>query len=156
MMKALMKKRMQQRLQKRLLLASAVTAACVACLILCRALFRERRAIAEIYHKTRLVKRIDLSEAEEGDFTLPSLPNVVFRVYDDGSIAFVRSDCPDQICVQTGKLSRRGQIAACLTNEVYIRIVSPSEVGGEETDIVLDEEAGPLDDAGHSYDMGQV
>ena len=42
-------------------------------------------------------------------------PNVVFEVRD-GQIAFVKSDCPDQVCVRVGFIGRSGQMAACLPN----------------------------------------
>ncbi|GHU88362.1 hypothetical protein FACS1894202_04300 [Clostridia bacterium] len=54
-------------------------------------------------------------------FSLDRLPNVTFEV-KDGKIAFVHSDCPDQICVHSGFLSVSGQTAACLPNRVAIRV----------------------------------
>jgi len=53
---------------------------------------------------------------------LESLPNVKFRI-QDGRIAFVESDCPDQICVRTGFIGRHGQTAACLPNRVSIIVI---------------------------------
>ncbi|NLT13859.1 MAG: NusG domain II-containing protein [Clostridiales bacterium] len=149
-MKRLRRKRNENRL---MLAAVAVVVSCAAFLALKYALRGNRGVIAEIYHKTRLVRRIDLRSAKESVFSIPGLPNVIFRVSADGSIAFERSDCPDQICVRSGKLSRRGQIAACLPNDVYIRLVLPSEAVGDDDDIVLDEEAGPLEAAGNSYEI---
>ena len=81
-------------------------------------------AYAEVYYKSQLVKTVSLSEGNEESFSLDELPNVVFHIYDDGSIAFVESDCPDKICIRSGKLVFVGQTAACLPNEVYIKIVS--------------------------------
>ncbi len=143
-----------KRLNNQLLLtAAAAVLACAASMALYCRLRKTRCAIAEIYHQTRLIQRINLMTAQEGSFSIPQVPNVLFRVTGDGSIAFERSDCPDQLCVLSGKLSRRGQIAACLPNDVYIRIVSPREANDEDTDIVLDEEAGPLEAAGYSYEI---
>jgi hypothetical protein len=79
---------------------------------------------AEIYYKSQLVKTVTLSEGIEESFSLDKLPNVVFHLYDDGSIAFIESDCPDKICIRSGKLHLVGQTAACLPNEVYIKVVS--------------------------------
>ena len=66
---------------------------------------------------------IDLSEDRE--FVIESLSNVRFKV-QDGRIAFIASDCPDQICVRRGFLHRPGQRAACLPNRVSILIESGS------------------------------
>ena len=49
---------------------------------------------------------------------------VVFEI-KDGQIAFIESDCPNQICVGTGFLGRSGQMAACLPNNILLFIVSP-------------------------------
>ena len=94
---------------------------------------------ADIYYRSELILTIDLSAAEAGDFSLPQLPEVVFRVYPDHSIAFIQSDCPDQICVKTGKISRPGQFAACMPNQVLVKIVSPSGFtsGGDGPDVVI-------------------
>ena len=42
-------------------------------------------------------------------------------VYTDGRIRFAEADCPDKICVLTGKLSMVGESAACLPNGVLIK-----------------------------------
>ena len=56
------------------------------------------------------------------DRTFYIIPNVIFEV-EDGQIAFVKSDCPDQICVRTGFISRGGQMAACLPNGLVLSIL---------------------------------
>jgi len=40
----------------------------------------------------------------------------------NGSIRFSHAECPDQVCVHTGWISRPGQIAVCLPAGVMIRI----------------------------------
>lgn len=55
-------------------------------------------------------------------FYIESIPNILFEV-SNGQIAFIKSDCPDQICVDTGFLSRSGQMAACLPNGTVMRIL---------------------------------
>lgn len=79
---------------------------------------------AEIYYRSERVKTVALTPGREESFSIPQELDVVFRLYEDGSIAFVRSDCPDQVCVHSGKLSLAGQQAACLPNLVYVKIVS--------------------------------
>lgn len=91
----------------------------------------EKGKYAEIYYKSRLVERIDLAAAAEGEFSVDEVPDVVFRIYEDGSIAFIRSDCPDKICINSGKLSKNGHFAACLPNEVYVKIVSEDKPGAD-------------------------
>lgn len=93
--------------------------------------------IAEVYYRAVLVKTVDLSAGESETFALEQLPNVVISVYSDGSIAFIQSDCPDQICVQAGHLHLAGQFAACLPNQIYIKIISKGVGGTGAPDIVI-------------------
>lgn len=43
---------------------------------------------------------------------------------EPGAASFLSSDCPDQICVRTGKLTKPGEAAVCLPAGVSLRIVS--------------------------------
>ena len=63
------------------------------------------------------------------------IPNVMFQV-KDGQIAFVKSDCPDQICVRAGFLRRAGQMAACLPNGLVLIILSGADANGDPDIIV--------------------
>ena len=42
---------------------------------------------------------------------------------EPGKISFLHSDCPDQICVRTGKLTKVGQVAVCLPAKVSVRVI---------------------------------
>ena len=45
------------------------------------------------------------------------------------------SDCKNQVCVNTGKISKPGETIVCLPNYVIVEIVS-SEEGGEDDDAI--------------------
>ena len=51
---------------------------------------------------------------------------VVIRV-SNGRIRFEQSGCPDQICVNTGWLSKNGQSAACLPAGIAVRVENGEE-----------------------------
>ena len=92
---------------------------------------------AEIYFRSQLVKTVDLSAGRDETFSIPQNENVVFHLYPDGTIAFVESDCPDKVCIHTGKIGTAGQFAACLPNEIVVKIV-PADSGEEpEIDMVI-------------------
>lgn len=42
---------------------------------------------------------------------------------EPGAISFRHSDCRDQICVRTGKLTKPGQVAVCLPAKISVRII---------------------------------
>lgn len=92
---------------------------------------RSQAPYAEIRYDGNLIKTIYLDEPQT--FSVDPLPQVIFEV-KDGSVAFIHSDCPDQICVHTGWLNRSGQFAACLPNKVTLQINSGQS--GEGTDII--------------------
>ena len=48
----------------------------------------------------------------------------------NGEARFTHSDCPDELCVQSGPISEPGEWAACLPNEVII-----STRGGESGEV---------------------
>lgn len=91
---------------------------------------------AEIYYYDRLVETLDLVKGSERTFSIEENPQVIFRLDEEGTIAFVASDCPDQICVRTGRLHRKGQYAACLPNGIVLKIVS-AQGGGAGPDLVI-------------------
>lgn len=93
--------------------------------------------VAEIYYKTELVKTVNLSEGKDQVFSLDQVPNIVFHQYSDGSIAFVESDCPDKICIESGKLHIVGQMAACLPNQVYVKIVGTHTEQTDGPDLII-------------------
>jgi len=92
---------------------------------------------AEIYYYSELVETMDLSGGEEKSFSIPQDENVILHIYQDGSIAFIESDCPDKVCIHTGKLRTAGQFAACLPNGIVVKIVPEKERGKDDADIVI-------------------
>jgi len=81
---------------------------------------------AEIYLDNQLVKKIDLSTAQNGTFSVAGRLDVIFEI-KDGAIRFYESSCPDKICIRAGFLSRSNQSAACLPNKMVLKIVSNTE-----------------------------
>jgi hypothetical protein len=95
------------------------------------------RVAAEIYYNSKLVETVDLSAGEDRTFSIPQHKNVEFHLYPDGSIAFVKSDCPDKVCIHAGKLRTTGQFAACLPNGIVIKIVPVGGQNSDDADLVI-------------------
>ena len=104
---------------------------------ICRFFFAEDRVTAEIYYYNDLVETVDLSAGEDRTFSIPQNEHVVLRVYQDGSIAFIESDCPDKVCIHAGRLNQAGQFAACLPNGIVMKIVPEKERGEEDADLII-------------------
>lgn len=96
---------------------------------------------ARIYIRNELVKRIPLGHAAAEEFSLDGLPGLIIRCDGEGGICFLRSDCPDQLCVHSGVLRRTGDFAACLPNEVMISLCAsgPQETEEGQADMVIGE-----------------
>lgn len=65
-------------------------------------------------------------DGERRTLAVPGHENVVLTI-GEGEVAFTHSDCPDKICIRTGKLNKSGQSAACLPNRIIVRVVSDME-----------------------------
>ena len=61
--------------------------------------------------------RVDLGTDKK--LPLPWNENVIIIV-ENGQVAFLSSDCPDQICVNTGFIGHSGRRAVCLPNRVAV------------------------------------
>lgn len=83
---------------------------------------KDVQAEAQIYYQSKLVKTIALDKKEDKIFSISQKENVVFHLYADGTICFETSDCPDMVCVRTGRIGRTGQSAVCLPNEIVLKI----------------------------------
>ena len=63
------------------------------------------------------------------DLTDPTRREYVFDgnfpltiVAENGTVYFATADCPDQVCVRSGRLSHPGDTAACLPAGIVIRV----------------------------------
>jgi hypothetical protein len=99
--------------------------------------YSSRPSKAEIYYKSVLVKTIDLDTGVDKRFSIPQNEHVVFHLEKDGSICFEKSDCPDKICMKSGSLSSVGETAACLPNEVFLKIVPIENRSDNDIDMIV-------------------
>ena len=79
---------------------------------------------AEIMQNNKVVKTVDLSSVKKAyEINLDSDPAVIIKV-EPGCIYYSHSDCHDQICVRTGRLTKVGDTAACVPSRTLIKLVS--------------------------------
>ena len=109
-----------------ILLAAAALAA--ALLLLFVRAPQDAPAVAVVLRGGEEIARINLQNPETEEVRIDE-PGIVIRI-EEGRIRFEASSCPDQTCVHTGWLSRAGDIAVCLPNEVIVKVE-----GGETDDI---------------------
>ena len=110
---------------------------CVSFLVIYNNLFGAGLARAEIYYGSDLIDTVVLKEGVNRTLIIPQDENVVLQLFEDGSIAFIESDCPDKICIKTGKLHRVGQTAACIPNKVFVKILPIGNRDNDDIDIII-------------------
>lgn len=106
-------------------------------LIIYNNIYSNKPAKAEIYYKSELVRTIDLNTGVEKRFSIPQDEHVIFHLEKDGSIYFEEADCPDKICIKTGKLNSVGETAACLPNEIFLKIVPIKNRSENDLDMIV-------------------
>lgn len=95
----------------------------------------DEQVYAWIFHENELLHKVAL-DGEIHTFNLElehdqEIHKLQIETYSDYTIAVVKSNCPDKICVNTGKVSIMGQSIACLPNHVIIKIGSQDNPIGE-------------------------
>lgn len=68
------------------------------------------------------------SLSQKTDITVEGKDGIILSVeIEDGRVRVAHSDCPDQVCVHSGWLSKNGQTAACVPAGVSVRVVGGSQ-----------------------------
>ncbi len=116
-----------------LIIILAIVLVAFSVFLLYNSFYSSENVTAYIYHKDKVLREIDLPTFPPEVFSFDENKNVVFEIHEDKSISFRASDCPDQVCVHTGKLHVHGENAACLPNEFFIRLENSQN---SEVDII--------------------
>ena len=78
--------------------------------------------VAVIKYDNNEIYRIDLNSVDE-PYYIPIENEYHTKILvDKGKICFAEAECPDKVCVNTGKISRPGQIAVCIPAKLIIEI----------------------------------
>lgn len=117
--------------KKDILILFAVIIAALILLNLFRLFSDGEGSYVQIIHDGQVIKELPLDT--DTAFT-PDFNSSIIIEIKDGSAAFAHSDCPDKICIKTGKLSISGQTAVCLPNKLSIVVKSKK---GNDVDAVL-------------------
>lgn len=92
--------------------------------ILPRVLPQGNALVAEVTVGGETVLELDLQTAT--DRKTYTLENGVVLVAENHTVAFLSADCPDKVCVNTGALSRAGEVAACVPTGTVVTVKGES------------------------------
>ena len=92
--------------------------------------YSTKSATAVIYIDGEIYRKAELEKVEKAyELELPCSPKATLLI-EKGAVSFCEADCADKVCVNTGKLTKRGDTAACLPARVVVVIEN-----GENKDI---------------------
>ncbi len=87
---------------------------------------------AVIYKDGEIVEQINLSSVTESyEIDLECMPEAKLTV-EPGCIYYSYADCPDKLCVNTGRLSRAGDTAACIPSKTLVVLVGDKEANSPD------------------------
>lgn len=86
---------------------------------------------AKIYSNNQLIKEIDLLLVNEPyEFVVENEYGKNTVYVENGAISVTEADCPDHVCVNTGKISSGLAPIICIPNRLEIRIERETELDG--------------------------
>lgn len=89
-----------------------------------------KSATAVVYIGGEVYRKIELEKVDKVyELDLPCEPKATLLV-ENGSVCFEHAECSDKVCVNTGKLTKRGDTAVCLPAGVVVTVEN-----GEESEI---------------------
>lgn len=81
-----------------------------------------QNATAVIYINGEVYEKIELENINEPyEIELPCEPKASLLI-ENGSVCFHKAECSDKVCINTGRLTKRGDTAACLPAGVVVTI----------------------------------
>lgn len=93
-----------------------------------------KSATAVIYIDGEIYRKIALEKIEKAyELDLPCSPKATLLI-ENGAVSFHEADCSDKVCVNTGKLTKRGDTAACLPAKAVVVIENGND---SEIDVLV-------------------
>lgn len=93
-----------------------------------------KSATAVIYIDGEIYQKLELEKVDKAyELELPCEPKATLLI-EKGAISFCEADCSDKVCVNTGKLTKRGDTAACLPAGVVVTVENGKE---SEIDVIV-------------------
>lgn len=98
----------------------------VSILLIVPSFMSSESVVAVIYVDGEEYERVELKDGTEKTVVPKTDAQIVIKA-DNEAIYFESADCPDKLCVKSGKLTRAGETAACLPGGVVISLVGDDD-----------------------------
>lgn len=94
---------------------------------------------AKITIAGELYKEIPLTgQVKQTELIIDTGRGINKAVIENESITIIEADCPDEICTQTGFISKPGQSITCLPHKLHIEIVGKTINSSEKDEDIID------------------
>jgi len=86
---------------------------------------KDQKVIAEVYKEGKVIYKIDLATVNKPKEFKVKVGKEEFNsiLIEKGRIRFNDATCHDKVCVRSGWLSKKGEMAVCLPHKIYIKII---------------------------------
>jgi len=88
---------------------------------------KDVKKVAVIKKDNKIIRSIDLDNIENPERITVEGKYTDIILVEKGRIRFENANCPDLVCVKTGWLSEKGDLAVCLPNQTIIKIEGETE-----------------------------
>lgn len=82
---------------------------------------REEGDIVSVYVGNVLTAEFSFSDAPES-YTVTTERGSLTLAFDEGGVSVLHADCPDHVCVRTGKIGRLGESIVCAPLGVCVTV----------------------------------
>lgn len=93
---------------------------------------------AEIVQNGNVIKTIKIDNiTEPQEFTIESPGGGTNTIHvENGAISIIDADCPDKLCVKTGKITNETYPIVCLPHKLVVRITKTSDDNSPHIDAI--------------------
>ena len=93
---------------------------------------RPKGPMVEVIQDGKVIYELDLSRESDREIVVEYQGRQNVIAIQDGDIYMKEADCPDHVCMDTGRLSKAGVPIVCLPNRLMVRYADGSS--GEDAD----------------------
>jgi hypothetical protein len=76
--------------------------------------------MASVYHDGELITRLKLDKEQD----IQLLDGKIMTQIRQGAVRIIRSDCPHQLCVNSGWIQYPGEVIVCAPNKILLELES--------------------------------
>lgn len=110
------------RLKRDIILVLSMVIIAAAAFLIINYIVKKDGSYAVIKVDGNVIKTLDLNSDETTIEVNGYQGGVNKVVINDGKVSMTEADCPDELCVKTGKISRVGETIVCLPHRVVVEI----------------------------------